>query len=203
MRIIHRPNLKINTNRRQQASKSRRQNTTQAYKIQVAIGPTILSQQNERMHINMTIFTGVFFLGIMATRLLSAFRSVILSAIKLHVCARSNSCVFYDWLVDGAADCSRPTVEHGRKSCFEISSVTLLALQCSQISTKTTQPVAPPGGRGEVSPYGWTSNNYVICACFHCHGTSSYHTTNTLQGRRAKSHVDTLTIQPGLGDLVL
>jgi len=39
--------------------------------------------------------------------------------------------------------------------------------------------------------------------CFHCHGTSSYHTTNTLQGRRAKSHVDTQTIQPGLGDFVL
>ena len=29
------------------------------------------------------------------------------------------------------------------------------------------------------------------------------HTTNTLQGRRAKSHVDTQTIQPGLGDFVL
>ena len=42
------------------------------------------------------------------------------------------------------------------------------------------------GGRGEASPYGWTSKNYVICVCFHCHGTSSYHTTNTLQGRRAE-----------------
>jgi len=62
--------------------------------------------------------------------------------------------------------------------------------------------VAPTGG--EASPtYGWTSKNYVICVCFHCHGTSSYHTTNTLQGRRAKSHVDTQTIQPGLGDFVL
>jgi len=31
--------------------------------------------------------------------------------------------------------------------------------------------------RGEASPhpYGWTSKNYVICVCFHCHGTSSYH----------------------------
>ena len=37
----------------------------------------------------------------------------------------------------------------------------------------------------EASPYGWTSKNYVICMCFHCHGTSSYHTTNTLQGRRS------------------
>jgi len=58
-------------------------------------------------------------------------------------------------------------------------------------------------GKGESSPYGWTSKNNVICLCFHCHGTSSYHTTNTLQGRRAKSHVDTQTIQPGLGDFVL
>jgi len=30
--------------------------------------------------------------------------------------------------------------------------------------------------RGEAPPYGWTSKNYVICVCFHCHGTSSYHT---------------------------
>ena len=59
------------------------------------------------------------------------------------------------------------------------------------------------GGRGKLPPYGWTSKNYVICVCFHCHGTSSYHTTNTLQDRRAKSHVDTQTIQPGLGDFVL
>ena len=53
--------------------------------------------------------------------------------------------------------------------------------------------------RGKLPPYGWTSKNYVIYACFHCHGTSSYHTTNTLQGRRAKSHVDTQTIQPDWG----
>ena len=65
-------------------------------------------------------------------------------------------------------------------------------------------PVAPPGGKGgKLPPYGWTSKNYVICVCFHCHGTSSYHTTNTLHDRRAKSHVDTQTIQPGLGDFVL
>jgi len=59
------------------------------------------------------------------------------------------------------------------------------------------------GEGGKLPPYGLTSKNYVICMCFHCHGTSSYHTTNTLQGRRAKSHVDTQTIQPGLGDFVL
>ena len=52
------------------------------------------------------------------------------------------------------------------------------------------------GGRGKLPPYRWTSKNYVICVCFHCHGTFSYHTTNTSQGRRAKSHVDTQTI-PG------
>ena len=41
--------------------------------------------------------------------------------------------------------------------------------------------VAPPDGgeRGELPPYGWTSKNYIICVCFHCHGTSSYHKTNT------------------------
>jgi len=35
--------------------------------------------------------------------------------------------------------------------------------------------VAPPEGGmgGEASPYGWTSKNYVICVCFHRHGTSS------------------------------
>ena len=57
------------------------------------------------------------------------------------------------------------------------------------------------GGRGKLPPYGWTSKNYVICVCFHCHGTSSYHTTNTLQGRRAKSHVDTQTGTGGLRTL--
>jgi len=37
-----------------------------------------------------------------------------------------------------------------------------------------TLPVAPPGGEGGSFPsYGWTSKNYVICVCFHCHGTSS------------------------------
>ena len=55
------------------------------------------------------------------------------------------------------------------------------------------------GSRVEASPYGRTSKYYVICVCFHCYGTSS----NTLQGRRANSHVDTQTIQPGLWDFVL
>jgi len=38
---------------------------------------------------------------------------------------------------------------------------------------------AARGGRGKLPPYGWTSKNYIICVCFHCHGTSSYHKTNT------------------------
>ena len=40
------------------------------------------------------------------------------------------------------------------------------------------------GEGGKLPPYEWTSKNYVICVCFHCHGTSSYHTvpdpTNSL-----------------------
>jgi len=66
-----------------------------------------------------------------------------------------------------------------------------------------THSGAARGGGGKLPAYGWTSKNYVICVCFRCHGTSSYHTTDTLQGRRAKSHFDTQTIQPGLGDFVL
>ena len=74
--------------------------------------------------------------------------------------------------------------------------------------TANTYPIArermsPPGGRGSFPPMGGLQKLCNMCVCFHCHGTSSYHTTNTLQGRRAKSHVDTRTIQPGLGDFVL
>jgi len=28
------------------------------------------------------------------------------------------------------------------------------------------------GEEGKLPPYGWTSKIYVICVCFHCHGTS-------------------------------
>ena len=75
----------------------------------------------------------------------------------------------------------------------------------SDRSVVAVYTVAPPGGKGGSFPPmgGSTSKNYVICVCFHCHGTASYHTTNTLQGRRAKSHVDTQTIQAGLRDFVL
>ena len=55
--------------------------------------------------------------------------------------------------------------------------------RCDRQLTALTSGAAR--GKGEASPHGWTSKNYVICVCFHCHGTSSYHTTNTLQGRRA------------------
>jgi len=40
------------------------------------------------------------------------------------------------------------------------------------------------GGGGEASPHGWTSKKYVISVCSRCHGTSSYHTTNTLLYKR-------------------
>jgi len=43
----------------------------------------------------------------------------------------------------------------------------------------TTQWRRQGGGGGKLPPYGWTSKNYVIRVCFHCRGTSSYHTTNT------------------------
>ena len=43
------------------------------------------------------------------------------------------------------------------------------------------ESAAPPGGKeGKLRPYRWTSKNYVICVCFHCHGTSSYHTTKLI-----------------------
>jgi len=49
------------------------------------------------------------------------------------------------------------------------------------VAVKCMTPVAPPegGGGGSFPPYGWTSKNYIICVCFHCHGTSSCHKTNT------------------------
>ena len=80
---------------------------------------------------------------------------------------------------------------------------------CRQLAYVTCTEMCSSGAaRGKGGnfppPYWLTSKNYVKCACFfHCHGTSSYHATNTLQGRRAKSHVDTHTIQPGLWDFVL
>jgi len=49
--------------------------------------------------------------------------------------------------------------------------------------------VAPPGGRGEASPL-WVDVQKLCNMC-------------VLSGRRAKSHVDTQTIQPGLGGFVL
>ena len=65
-------------------------------------------------------------------------------------------------------------------------------------------PVAPPGGRGEASPL-WVDVQKLCNMCVLSLSWDFFvsHTTNILQGRRAKSHVDTQTIQPGLGDFVL
>jgi len=43
----------------------------------------------------------------------------------------------------------------------------------SQCHFRLAAVASPEGEWGEASPYGWTSKNYVICVCFHCHGTSS------------------------------
>jgi len=42
-------------------------------------------------------------------------------------------------------------------------------------------------GKGGKLPLLWVDVQKLcnMCVCFHCHGTSSYHTTNTLQRRRA------------------
>ena len=39
--------------------------------------------------------------------------------------------------------------------------------------TRYTTSGAARGEGGSFPSYGWTSKNYVICVCFHCHGTSS------------------------------
>jgi len=50
--------------------------------------------------------------------------------------------------------------------------------RCVKLSSdKSEAPTTSGAARGgSFTPYGWTSKNYVICVCFHCHGTSSYHT---------------------------
>jgi len=103
------------------------------------------------------------------------------------------------WFQTDAAGCwGRAETETG-KNCLEARQLPRGLHHCGIPTISGAARV----GRGKASPYGWTPKNYVICVCFHCHGTSSYNTTNTLQGRRAKSHVDTQTIQTGLGDFVL
>jgi len=37
------------------------------------------------------------------------------------------------------------------------------------LTTSITNSGAARGGRGKLPTYGWTSKNYVICVCFHCH----------------------------------
>ena len=106
---------------------------------------------------------------------------------------------------------SRPSLSVGSRdkwANFDGRHLSASVVLCAAISTSMSEMHLSrqwrrKGEGGEASPYGWKSKNYVICVYFHCHGTSLYHTTNTLQGRRAKSHVDTQTIQPGLGDFVL
>ena len=93
-----------------------------------------------------------------------------------------------------ARHCRCKSTSHCNKSHHCVSSVVAaaqryLSAEPGQLTNKSRQWRRQ--GEGEASPCWWTSKNYVICVCFHCHGTSSYHTTNTLQGRRAKSHVDT------------
>ena len=77
------------------------------------------------------------------------------------------------------------------RTSFGDCSFRVPAPKSGTLSLRLSSGAARGRGRGKLPPYGWTSKNYVVCVCFHCHGTSSYHTTNTLQGRRAKSHVDT------------
>jgi len=47
-----------------------------------------------------------------------------------------------------------------------------------RIQTSKHDSGAARGEGGSFPPYRWTSKNYTICVCFHCHGTSSYHTAN-------------------------
>ena len=62
---------------------------------------------------------------------------------------------------------------------------------------------AARGREGEASPLWVDVQKLCNMSVLSLSWNFFYHTTNTLQGRRAKSHVDTQTIQPGLGDFVL
>ena len=124
--------------------------------------------------------------------------SAALVGLRLHrglSARRLAECQLFDCVLPRSSDQHRR-----RRSCC------CCCCCCCRDASATTSGIAG-GGAGKrrklPPPYGRTSKNYVICVCFHCHGTSWYHTTNTLQGRRAKSHVDTQTIQPGLRDFVL
>ena len=95
---------------------------------------------------------------------------------------------------------------HRRLSCMIFTKFSpigeLLAGSC--VKTRGQWRRQGEGEKGKLPPYGWTSKNYVICVCFHCHGTSSYHTTNTLHGRRANKprwYTDNTTGTGGLRTL--
>jgi len=110
----------------------------------------------------------------------------------------------YSWTPVCATSIIRQEESASPSTYKQYNSIRQCIVECERFEYLQVQRSgAARGEEGKLPPYGWTSKNYVICVCFHCHGTSSYHTTNTLQGRRAKSNVDTQTIQPGLGDFVL
>jgi len=51
--------------------------------------------------------------------------------------------------------------------------------------------------RGKIPPYGWTSKNYVICVCFHCHGTSSASKCVSFWGTSySRPHIDPYLTPP-------
>jgi len=58
--------------------------------------------------------------------------------------------------------------------CLDIALINVVVVECIYQWRRQRG-----GRRGSFPPYGWMSKNYVICVCFHCRGTSSYHTTNT------------------------
>ena len=62
--------------------------------------------------------------------------------------------------------------------CVSALSFPVVFCLCKVTSSLQCSAVAPPEV-GKLPPSGWTSKNYVICVCFHRHGTSSYHTTTT------------------------
>jgi len=75
--------------------------------------------------------------------------------------------------------------------------VLAFSLECDGISTGSG---AASGGRGEASPYGWTSkiiNMFVLSLSW------NFFVSHDKYIARPSSHVDAQTIRPGLGDFVL
>ena len=97
------------------------------------------------------------------------------------------------------------SITHARAQLCYFSSISVSPAHCYAGADSLLATTSSGAARGEIPPYGLTSKNYVICVCFHCHGTSSYYTYDKYIARPSskESHVDTQTIQPGLGDFVL